>query len=229
MTHFSSRPPIFWFPPIPPLLLLLLLEVVLVLWFQQRLVHTATQVWLSHSTRSKMYPALHHSVTIREPSRHQPRLSTPPRRPSSPSTTPPGDELPSKPQSRAEEAKAREDEAAARAFEKFNQAAFVDSNKWRQEEDFLKVRRWCGSASGSDGSSGSSSSADHSLANLCLWTTYCKNTQPVLAVPGATSHGTLCIHRYGWLVVRALRSSRQVVPSSSLVKTDENGEPLIDR
>ncbi|CAN0106716.1 unnamed protein product [Scytosiphon promiscuus] len=62
------------------------------------------------------------------------------------------------PASRAEAAKARADEAASRAFEKFNQAAFVDSNSWRAEEDLLKV-----------------------------------------------------------------------VPSSSLVKTDENGEPYQDR
>ncbi|CAM9787560.1 unnamed protein product, partial [Hapterophycus canaliculatus] len=45
------------------------------------------------------------------------------------------------PASKAEAAKARAGEAASRAFEKFNQAAFVDSNSWRNEEDLLKARR----------------------------------------------------------------------------------------
>eukprot|EP00903_Cladosiphon_okamuranus_P012503 g11707.t1 len=63
-----------------------------------------------------------------------------------------------KPMSKVEEAKAREEEAAARSFQKFSQAAFVDSNAWRAEQDLLKV-----------------------------------------------------------------------APSSSLVKLDENGEPLLDR
>ncbi|CAB1119806.1 unnamed protein product [Ectocarpus sp. CCAP 1310/34] len=43
------------------------------------------------------------------------------------------------PKSKAEEAKVRADQAAARAFEKFNQAAFVDSSAWRAEEELLKV------------------------------------------------------------------------------------------
>ena len=53
----------------------------------------------------------------------------------------PGDDSTAKspPMSRAEEAKAREEEAAARSFQQYSQAAFVESSAWRTEQDLLKV------------------------------------------------------------------------------------------